>query len=200
MSLRRRMLLVLPCALAFLATNCNRTREYSLEGRVVGKDTGAHQITVAHGDIPGFMPAMTMPYRVKQAPELEKVKPGDKITADIVLNDDGSEYWLENLRVTDQSGRENSASLHEPHQFVPGEHPPDVALINQDGRTIHLSDYLGKAVLITFIYTRCPMPEFCPRLSSQFARIQDELKKDPEDYDKTHLLTISFDLAHDTER
>ena len=60
----------------------------------------------------------------------------------------------------------------------PGEHVPDLEFINQDGKTFHLSDFKGKAVLMTFIYTRCPLPEFCPRLSSQFARIQQDLAKD----------------------
>ena len=198
MSLYRRTMLIAVCSLTFLTMGCKGPRKYSLEGRVVSKNSSTSEITVAHGDIPGFMPAMTMPYRVKQALELETIQPGDKITADIVFSENGSEYWLENVRITDQSGRQTSSASHEPHQLTTGERPPDVALVNQDGRTIHLSNYLGKAVLITFIYTRCPMPEFCPRLSSQFARIQDELKKNPEDYDKTHLLTISFDPAYDT--
>jgi protein SCO1/2 len=125
------------------------------------------------------MPAMTMPYRVKQALEFEKVEPGDKISADIVAKGNGANIGSRNLRITDQSGRKNSSMLHEPHQLTNGVHPPDVTLINQDGRTIYLSDYLRKAILITFIHTRCPMPEFCPRLSSQFARTHDELKKNP---------------------
>jgi protein SCO1/2 len=198
MSLYQRTILIVFCSLALLATGCNRTRTYSLEGRVVSKNSSTSEIIVAHGDIPGFMPAMTMPYRVKQTLEFETIQPGDKITAHIVFNENGSEYWLENVRITNQSGRKTSSASHESHQLTTGEHPPDIALVNQDGRTIHLSDYLGKALLITFIYTRCPMPEFCPRLSSQFARIQDELKKNPQEYEKTHLLTISFDPAYDT--
>jgi protein SCO1/2 len=80
----------------------------------------------------------------------------------------------------------------------PGAPVPEVTLVNQDGRKIRFSDFMGKAVLVTFIYTRCPMPDFCPRLSSEFARIQNELKKNPEDYKKTHLLTISFDPKYDS--
>ena len=82
--------------------------------------------------------------------------------------------------------------------LVPGERAPEFTLVNQDGRKIHLSDFAGKALLVTFIYTRCPMPNFCPRLSSQFARIHNELKKNPGDYGKTQLLTISFDPKYDT--
>src|SRR5208337_4863905 len=79
-----------------------------------------------------------------------------------------------------------------------GEKVPDLQLVNQDGRPFHFSDFKGKAVLVTFIYTRCPMPAFCPRLSSQFAKIHDALAKTPDDYDRTHLLTISFDPKYDT--
>jgi protein SCO1/2 len=80
----------------------------------------------------------------------------------------------------------------------PGERVPDLELINQDGKPFRLSDFKGKAILMTFIYTRCPLPEFCPRLSSQFARIQDDLAKTPDDYARTHLLTVSFDPGYDT--
>jgi len=158
MSLYQQTILIVLGSFALLATGCNRARKYSLEGRVVSKNSSTGEITVAHGDIPGFMPAMTMPYRVKQALEFETIQPGDKITADIVFNENGSEYWLENVRTTDQSGRKTSSASHESHQLATGEHPPDVALVNQDGRTIHLSDYLGKALLITFIHTRCFRP------------------------------------------
>jgi protein SCO1/2 len=75
---------------------------------------------------------------------------------------------------------------------------PDIPMINQDGKQIHFGDFKGKSVLITFVYTRCPVPAFCPRLSSQFARIHEDLVKAPGDYDKTHLLTISFDPKYDT--
>jgi len=70
--------------------------------------------------------------------------------------------------------------------------------MNQDSKTIHLDDFKGKAVLMTFVYTRCPMPNFCPRLSSQFAKIHDDLAKTPELMAKTHLLTVSFDPKYDS--
>jgi len=139
-----------------------------------------------------------MPYRVKDPAVVQELQPGDKIAAEVVLGKDQSDYWLEDVRITDESARGQAKPPAAPHMLMPGERVPDVALINQDGRTIHLSDFAGKALLVTFIYTRCPMPNFCPRLSSQFARIHDELKRNPEDYSKTHLLTISFDPKYDT--
>jgi protein SCO1 len=167
-----------------------------MQGKVVGKSATTSEITVEHGDIPGFMSAMTMPYVVKDPGVLREVQSGDRITASVILPADGSSYWLEDVRITDKSGRGDAGP--EPHALLPGERVPDVPLINQDGHTIHLADFAGKAVLVTFIYTRCPMPNFCPRLSADFAKVEAELKKNPADYRQTHLLTISFDPQYDT--
>ena len=75
---------------------------------------------------------------------------------------------------------------------------PDVPLVNQDGKTLHLADFKGKAVLLTFIYTRCPFPTFCPLISSEFAAIHNDLAQTPPIYGKTHLLSVSLDPNYDT--
>jgi protein SCO1/2 len=175
-----------------------RPKRYLLQGEVVAKSVAAGEVTVKHGDIPGFMMAMAMPYRIKNPAIVQELQPGDKIAAVVVVGSDRSDYWLEDVRITDESGRGQQRPAAGTRMLMPGARVPDVALLNQDGRTIHLSDFRGKALLITFIYTRCPMPDFCPRLSSQFAQIHNELKKNPVDYGKTHLLTISFDPKHDS--
>jgi protein SCO1/2 len=146
-------------------------------------------------DIPGFMPAMTMNYTVQDRSGLGQVQPGDQIAADVVVVDNN--YWLEHLTITDRSQRGN-VSATQPHVLLPGEQVPDVPLSNQDGRIIHLSDFRGKAVLITFIYTRCPFPNFCPLITSQFAKIHRALAQDPAIYPKTELVSISLDPAYDT--
>ena len=163
----------------------------------MAKDEAAGELTVKHDDIPGFMPAMTMPYKVKDRDALREVEPGDTIDADLISVDGGKEYWLQSFRITDQSGRQNAKPSIK-HALKVGDPVPDIPMINQDGKQIHFGDFKGKSVLITFIYTRCPMPAFCPRLSSQFARIHEDLVKTPGDYEKTHLLTISFDPKYDT--
>ena len=185
-------------AVLLTLTGCHRTRRYPLQGEVVAKDMAAGEITVNHGDIPGFMAAMAMAYRVQDPAALQQVEPGDKITATVVVGSDGSDYWLEDVRITDKSGRGQVRRPPGSKMLMPGERVPDVVLVNQDGRKIRLSDFAGKAVLVTFIYTRCPIPDFCPRLSAAFAQIQNQLKKNPEDYKKTHLVTISFDPKYDT--
>jgi protein SCO1/2 len=176
----------------------HENKRYNLRGQVVAKNAAANEITVNHDEIPGFMAAMTMPYKVKDPATVQEVEPGDKIAAEVVVINDGSDYWLEDVRITEESGRKSASAALPVHRLNVGEHVPNLPLVNQDGRTIHLDDFKGKALLVTFIYTRCPLPNFCPRLSSQFAKIHDDLAKTPDDYRKTHLLTITFDPKYDT--
>jgi protein SCO1/2 len=175
-----------------------KNKRYFLRGEVIGKNVAANEITVKHGDIPGFMSAMTMPYQVKDPAVVQELEPGDIIAADVVTTIDGNDYWLEDVRITDESGRKTAKAPAPKRPLQPGEGVPDLPLVNQDGITIRLDDFKGKAVLLTFIYTRCPLPTFCPRLSSQFAKIHEDLAKTPEVYGKTHLLTVSFDPKYDT--
>jgi len=183
--------------LLLAALACSHRKTYPLQGEVRGKDLATNEVTVNHGDIPGLMPAMTMPYKVKNTAMLQELQPGDRIAAEVVVRQDGNDYWLEDVRITDES-RRGKVKPVESHMLMPGEKVPDVPLVDQDGQPIRLKDFSGKAVLVTFIYTRCPVPTFCPRLSSQFARIHSELKTTPDDYSKTQLLTISFDPKYDT--
>jgi protein SCO1/2 len=84
------------------------------------------------------------------------------------------------------------------HVPMPGDAVPDFILRNQDGRMIHLGQFHGKALVITFIYTRCPSPEFCPRVTRNFAALEKELAANPALYARSHLLCVSFDPEHDT--
>ena len=184
--------------LCLMAAACQSgARQFTLHGKVMAKDEATGELTVKHGDIPGFMPAMTMPYKVKDRDAFQEAEPGDMIDADLVVVNGGKEYWLQSLRITVQSGGQDVKPAIR-HSLKIGDPVPDIPMINQDGKPIHFADFKGKSVLITFVYTRCPLPAFCPRLSSQFARIHEDLVKTPGDYDKTHLLTISFDPKYDT--
>jgi protein SCO1 len=202
---RRRRLLPLFLLVALAAPACRREaapasgQRYPLEGRVVEVDVASRKVTIAHGDISGFMPAMTMPFVVleKDAALLQHVGPGDAITATLVARD--SRYWLEDLVVVKKGVPDPNATpgprSQEPH---PGDAMPDVALVDQDGRSLRLADLRGKAVALTFIFTRCPLPEFCPLLMVKFAAAQALLTREPGLAARTRLLTISFDTAYDT--
>jgi protein SCO1/2 len=179
---------------------CRSTpKHFAFRGLVVGKSS--NQLTVNAQDIPGFMAAMTMPYPVKDPEAFEKIQPGDAITANLIVAKDKS-YWLENAVVVGHaSGTTADTATHveeEESSSVLGMPVPDVPMVNQDGKTIRLSDFKGKSVLVTFTYTRCPFPNFCPAISNEFASIQRELSKTPEFYKKTHLVSISLDPANDT--
>jgi len=189
--------LVVFVALCLTIAGC-QTRRYVLRGQVLSTNPANNEITVKHEEISGFMPAMTMSYRVNDRAVVQELKPGDQIAADLVTKNNGNDYWLEDVRITAEKDRKSPAIASQPHFLAPGERVPNLRLVNQDGKTLQLSDFNGKAVLVTFIYTRCPMPNFCPRLSSQFAKIHQALAKTPEDYQRTHLLTISFDSKYDT--
>jgi protein SCO1/2 len=189
--------LALLITLSWALTGCGgSSKHYLLQGQVLAKSDSAQQLTVTHGAIPGFMAAMTMPYAVKDPRGFQEIQPGDLITADLVVAG-ANDYWLERLSIKSAAGR-GSVSSVPAHVLLPGERVPDVRLTNQDGKTIRLSRFRGKAVLITFIYTRCPFPTFCPLVSSKFAAIHKALSKAPAEYQATHLLSISLDPAYDT--
>jgi protein SCO1/2 len=185
---------------AILLAGCQsheNEKKYLLEGFVVSKDASKHSITISHGDIAGFMPAMTMSYEVRDSAAFKEIERGDMIKADLYVKNGSMDYWLENIQVTDRS-RHGTVFEGQAHVLHPGEAISDIAMVNQDGKTIHLGQFKGKALLVTFIYTRCPLPTFCPRITSQFASIHDQLEKSSlVDQNMTHLLTISFDPEYD---
>jgi len=176
--------------------SCRRSNEvrYDLKGKVVEVEPDKHLVTVSHEEIKGYMPAMTMPYTVHNDADLKILAPDDQITATLVV--DGSEMWLEDLIITRQSA--NPAALATMKIAQPGDEVPNFTLRNQNNREIHIKDYRGKTLLLTFIYTRCPVPEYCTLMSNNFAQIDRVLGQDPSLYEKTHLLSISMDPSYDT--
>ena len=199
---RHRLLpLILLAALA--APACKREappsagQRYPLKGKVVDVDVTNRKVTIAHEDIPGFMPAMTMPFVVleKEAALLRGVGPGDEITATLVAPD--SRYWLEDLVVV-KKGTPDPNATPPPHEPHPDDAMPDVALVDQDGQPLRLADYHGKAVALTFVFTRCPLPDFCPLMMKKFQAAHAVLAQDAALAARTHLLTVSFDTKHDT--
>jgi len=101
-------ILLLICSLAPTGVSCNNkpagsaspahSKKFSLKGKVVSIDDRAKMVNVDSEAIPGFMDAMTMPYKVKPDSELNQLHPGDAISADLLVEDDGA--WLENITVT----------------------------------------------------------------------------------------------------
>jgi protein SCO1/2 len=143
------------------------------------------------------MPGMTMPFRLKSDADLAMLKPGDQVTATLVVDDLSS--WIEIISVVEGAAALTPTTVV-PGEPKPGDEVPDFGLINQDGQRIRLSQYRGKAVALTFVYTRCPQPDQCTLMSNNFAATDQELQKQPDTYTRTHLLTISFDPDYDTPK
>ena len=176
--------------------NANEKR-YDLKGKVVAVNKSERTATIAHEDIKGYMPAMTMPFKIRSDADLELLKPGDQVTGTLVVDDVAS--WVEITAIV-EGPVTVSQTADVPGEPKPGTEVPDFGLVNQDGKRIHLAQYRGRALALTFIYTRCPMPDQCTLMSNNFAAIDQELQKQPEVYAKTHLLTISFDPEYDSPK
>jgi protein SCO1/2 len=188
--------------MAFVLAACQSEKplpqqRFDLRGKVVSIDKSQGTVMVAHEAIPNFMAAMTMSYRLKDAWAFNILKPGQSIRATLVVT--GNDAWLEGIVVTEEAKPEsNLVAPEESGRTQLGEELPDFQLINQDGKRIHLHQYHGKALLLTFIYTRCPFPNFCPLMSKNFAQILEQVRSDPKLSPSTHLLSISIDPEYDT--
>jgi len=188
----------------FLAGACSwgdqppqNEKRYPIKGVVVAVNQRERTATIKHEDIPGYMQGMTMDFKIKNAADLQAMKPGDQITGTLVIDDISS--WIEVTAVT-EGGAVLTPTTVVPGEPKPGDEIPDFTLVNQDGKAIHLSQYRGRSIALTFVYTRCPQPDQCTLMSSNFAAVDLELQKEPDVYAKTHLLTVSFDPEYDTPK
>jgi protein SCO1 len=194
-----------------MATGCHRQQAgttdsaadssykvYKLRGKVVATNPATGEVTINHEAIPGFMEAMTMPYKVKDPNLLSELHPGDVLTADLLVSQESdANVFLDHIVVVAQGKPDyKPATIY--HVPAQGDAVPDFKLRNQDGRVIHLNQFRGEDLLITFIYTRCPLPNFCPLVTRNFAKIERQLALDLKVKGKTHLLCVSFDPEHDT--
>jgi protein SCO1/2 len=170
---------------------------YEVNGQIVAVDLARQELTVKHGDIKGFMPGMTMPFKVRDASLMSQKAPGDLVRARLVVEE--SIGYLTAIHVI---GR---APLSEPPpstpgtaMLSPGEAAPDVQLIDQEGAKWQLSQWRGRVLAVTFVYTRCPLSDFCPLMDKQFAEIQRDAQADERLKDRLHLLSVSIDPSFDT--
>lgn len=203
--------IVLLSVLILLICSCHRsklqtTKRYAFTGRVVSIDPQSQTANIDGDLIQGYMEPMVMAYKTKPASDLRKLSPGDSVSAELVVvehdpRDESavSEYWLENLKITGHGAQMPAAAPNALHMPTPGEKVPDFSFTNQDGKRISLSQYRGKVLFITFIYTRCPFPEFCPRMSSNFSEIYKQVASNPS-LNNAQLLSVSFDPEHDTPK
>lgn len=167
---------------------------YALAGTVLSANDGAGRIVVAHDSIPGFMPAMTMPYKV--AAGNPAVSMGDQVKATLAVSEETE--WLEDITVVKKADGGFTPIQTPSTAAVMGTEVPDFLLHDQDDRPIHLHQFRGEILMLTFIYTRCPFPDFCPLMMKNFKEVKRALDADPEVSRQARYLSISLDPAYDT--
>src|SRR5687767_5115109 len=202
MTIEKRVLTIALILSVFAVSQCGGTKpenekRYPLTGKVIAINKSEKTATINHDEIPGYMEKMTMEFKVKNDSDLDKMKPGDRITGDLVVTDTSS--WIEIMAIT-QGGTELTPTSIVPGEPKPGDEIADFTLVNQDGKPIRLSQYKGKALALTFVYTRCPQPDQCSLMSNNFAAIEKQLQPNPDVFAKTHLLSITFDPEYDTPK
>lgn len=190
------LLLIALIALSGCRRDTSNARRYELKGKVLTVEKDKHRVTVSHEEIKDFMDAMTMPFTVRDDWVFDQADPGDQITATLVV--DETESWLENVVIIKSNAEPGVQGSPGGVGANPGDEVPDFALVNQDNQPIRTAQYKGKTLLLTFIYTRCPIPDYCTLMSNNFSSVDRELQKQPQLYEKTRLLSISIDPDYDT--
>ncbi|HYG21374.1 MAG TPA: SCO family protein [Verrucomicrobiae bacterium] len=174
------------------------TQTFHVRGQVRSVDVANKVVRITHEEIPDYMPAMTMPLNVKDVGVLAGLQPGDTVMFDLAVTDDDS--WIARIEKVAGDEAQPAPKIHfkdlEMERVQAGELMPDFELVDQDGKKIHLKDFRGKAVVLTFIYTRCPLPNFCPLMSKNLSDLESRFSKDFPG--KFQLLSVSMDPAFDT--
>lgn len=174
------------------------SKSYELTGQILAVHPAKQSLTIKHEDIPGYMPGMTMTFAAREAGMVAGRAPGELVRATLEVGDTWSR--LTSLEVTGKApitAMPAELALAE-GILTEGDVLPGASFVDQDGRTRSLTEWRGAPVAITFTYTRCPIPEFCPRIDRQFAAVQAALMDDAQLRGKARLLTISFDPDYDT--
>ncbi len=183
--------------------------DYTLKGVVRKVDLARGSVMIAHEAIPGFMEAMTMPFFYDDRAFLKSLASGDEVVGTLHVETlDGvvSSYDLRDLNVARPAPRQmvldvskGKVSLREaPRMLELGEAVPDFAMTTQEGKPLKLSELRGSVVVLTFIYTRCPLPDFCPLMDRKFAELAQRIGAIPDRARYVRLISLSFDPEHDT--
>ncbi len=185
---------------------------YDLTGEVRAVDAEGRELQIRHDEIPGFMKAMTMPFKVPEDVDMDDFRVGDQLEAKLRVEfEDGivRDYDLVDPTVTmpaldsgpsatlDLSGETPTVKTR-PQRLQPGDEVPDFAMTDQDGQTRHLADLRGKVVVLTFVYTRCPLPDYCPAMDRRFSELSQSLSRSAARAEKVRLVSLSFDPENDT--
>lgn len=188
---------------ASLVSSCQTEQTFSAQGRVMGFGDDSLTVIVAHEDIPGFMPAMTMPFKAAHPGEIDRLAVGDGIAFTLVVA--GGKTYIRDVAQQpleapplppEPRSRQSIAADTASSVLLVGESVPEFTLQDQEGRTLRLPRDAGRPFLVTFIYTRCPLPDYCPLMSQHFRTLQQRFREQPEG--SLPLFSITLDPAYDT--
>lgn len=193
---------VKPTAAAPASTNL---QIFQVTGVVQRLETNGTTVVIKHEEIPDYMPKMTMPFEVKDTNELRDVFPGDHVSFRMLVTEDDG--WIDQVTVYLRTNAPTGVPAYEFTRQVRmveplevGDMLPDYPMTNELGQAISLGQFKGQALAFTFIFTRCPFPNFCPRMANNFSDTYKQLKADANAPTNWHLLSISFDVAFDTPK
>src|SRR6478609_622978 len=214
---------VLGLGLAFLLAGCDKPgitpaatvagtnaplKTFETRGVVRSLPESGHSLVVRHEEIPGYMPKMTMELNVRDTNELAGLERNDEITFELVATTDT--HWIQKIKrvgkaaINDTAATEGEAPTNSNpgyqlvKELAPGDALPDYELIAEDGRTVHFSDFRGQAVAFTFIFTRCPLPDFCPRMGNNFSAAREMMQTNAPALTNWQFLSVSFDPEFDS--
>jgi protein SCO1/2 len=192
--------------LFFICISLCAEQRFAVTGLVISADPAKHIVEISHEAIPRYMPAMAMPFHVEDRSEVGHLKPGMRVSFTLVVGEQSSyivdvreKPYNSQERDPDQARRLavlDSALRGKRSEIAVGATVPDFSLTDQNRRAITIRQFRGKVVVVTFIYTRCPLPDYCLRLTNNFGKVQ---KRFQERMNKDLvLLSVSFDPDHDT--
>ena len=178
---------------------------YDTRGVVRGFSPDQSTIEIQHENIPGFMPSMTMPFLARNPKEVAGLKIGDAIAFRMAVTP--KDFWIENVKKI----RREAVNIAEPKQtssvsaerntrLKEGDGMPPFSLTNQNGERISLDTFRGQPFVLTFVFTRCPVPNFCPRMSNNFEELQTAITTGNGTLAKTRLLSVTLDPGYDTPK
>ncbi len=189
----------------FLAIDCGRAapdagvKFYPAHGLVQQIAADHRSVTIHHQSIPGYMTEMTMDFTVKNTNDLAGISAGDEV--DFMLAVGANESWVTNLQLVAHhvaAVTNNTFVFHaDSLELKPGNLLPDGTLRTEAGKIIHLSGFRGQAVAFTFFFTRCPLPDFCPRMNRNFEEARQLLLANPNAPTNWEFLSLSFDPDFD---
>lgn len=192
----------LPASAEEPSTATPRVREFQVKGVVKRVERESSTAIIEHEAIPGYMEAMTMPFRARKPEVLRDLTEGDAISFRLFVTEE--ESWIDEVAKIEGPKLERMKSAgpgaSAPKVVVNPSHHPllDYAFTNELGEAVRLADFRGQALAITFIFTRCPIPDYCPRLSKNFEEALLKLKATPGAPTNWHFLSVSFDTEFDT--